>query len=106
MLQNPAEGIPSVEWLYNFVVARTDNNDFNSRTGELIKILVDQTVDAWLTTILSQRLQLGYNSHVDLDAAISSRTAKATQFLKIFRGSIRSNTLELLSDFTFKLKSE
>jgi len=57
---------------------------------------VTQTANAWMEEIGSQRVAVGYTSTVDLDTAMSTRAAKASAFLKRFRGTIRANTIAKL----------
>ena len=94
VMKDPAEGLPAdANWLADFVTKCTNNGDFNSKTVKLLRGVMEKTVDAWMETIFSQRVQVGYTSGVDLDTAISTRTCKGTQFLKKFRESIRTQTI-------------
>jgi hypothetical protein len=93
VVTDPSVGVPdAASWLVEFFMKK----DFLKNTEVLLKEVVTQTANAWMEEIGSQRVAVGYTSTVDLDTAMSTRAAKASAFLKRFRGTIRANTIAKL----------
>jgi hypothetical protein len=92
---NPSAGIPNdIAWLSNFFVEKTTSGVFMDKTKALLRGVLTMTVDAWVDN--TRQVPAGYTGRTDLDTAMADRQASASDFLKCFRGDIRTNTLENL----------
>lgn len=99
VISDPSAGVPTdITWLSSFVTDRSDgsNGDFMNLTRTLLVAVLTLTAAVWAEQIGSHRVGAGYTGKVDLDAAYSTRQFKATAFLKTFRTSIRTTTLDTL----------